>query len=261
MIHPTAVIDPDAQLGQDVEVGPYTFIGPKVVIGDRCRIASHVQVASHVRMGKEARVSSFASIGAPPQDIKFKGEDTWVEIGDGATIREYVTVNRATPHGTGVTRVGNGAMLMAYCHVAHDCRIGDRVVIANGTMLAGHVEIGVAAVIGGMVGVHQFVRIGEYAMVGAMSGVPQDIPPFVIAVVGGRAGKDSSLYGLNLIGLKRNGFSGETISALKKAYDILFRSGKPMGEAISKVEAEVEHFPEVERLLDFIRASKRGVTR
>ncbi len=260
MIHPTAVIDPDAQLGQEVVVGPYTVIGPKVTIGDRCRIESHVQIESHVRMGSGSSVSSFASLGAPPQDIKYKGEDTWVEIGEGAMIREYVTVNRATPHGTGVTRVGNGAMLMAYCHVAHDCRIGNKVVIANGTMLAGHVEIGESAVIGGMVGVHQFVRIGEYAMVGGMSAAAQDIPPFVIAAVG-RERKGSSLFGLNLIGLRRNRFSAEAISALKKAYQILFRSGAPMGEAVSRVEAEVELLPEVKRLLEFIRASKRGVTR
>lgn len=260
MIHPTAIIDPGARLGDGVEVGPYTVIGPEVTIGDRCRISSHVQIASHVRMGKENRVFSFASIGAPPQDLKFKEEDTRVEIGDGNTIREYVTVNRGTVHGGGVTRLGNQALLMAYSHVAHDCRVGNRVIVANAATLAGHVEIGDGAVIGGLVGIHQFVRIGEYAMVGALSGVPMDVPPYVTAVVA-RPHKGNSLYGLNVIGLKRNRFSDETVSALKKAYRILFRSGVPMGEAVAKVETEVQPLPEVRRLLDFIRSSKRGVLR
>jgi UDP-N-acetylglucosamine acyltransferase len=260
MIHPTAVIDPDARLGEGVEVGPYAVIGPKVTIGDRCSISSHVQIASNVRMGKGNRVFSFASIGAPPQDLKFKGEDTWVEIGDGNTIREYVTVNRGTAPGGGVTRVGNNSLLMAYCHVAHDCHLGNRVVMANAATLGGHVDVGDGAIIGGLTGVHQFVRIGEYAMVGALSGVPQDVPPYVTAVVA-RPQKGTSLYGLNLIGLKRNRFTAEAVSALKKAYRILFRSGAPMGDALAKVEAEVERTPEVRRLLDFIRSSRRGVLR
>jgi UDP-N-acetylglucosamine acyltransferase len=260
MIHPTAIIDPDARLGEGVEVGPYTVIGPKVTIGDGCSISSHVQIASHVRMGKGNRVSSFASIGAPPQDLKFKGEDTWVEIGEGTTVREYVTVNRGTAQGAGVTRVGNHTLLMAYCHLAHDCQVGSRVVMANAATLGGHVEVGDGAIIGGLVGVHQFVRIGEYAIVGALSGVPQDVPPYVIAVVA-RPQKAPSLYGLNHIGLKRNKFTEEVISALKKAYRILFRSGAPMRDAVAKVEAEVELLPEVRRLLDFIRSSKRGVLR
>ncbi len=260
MIHPTAIVDPGARLGEGVEVGPYSVIGPQVTVGDRCWISSHVQIASHVRMGRENRVYSFASIGAPPQDLKFKGEDTWVEIGDGNTIREYVTVNRGTAHGGGVTRLGSQSLLMAYCHLAHDCQVGNRVVVANAATLAGHVEIGDGAVIGGIVGVHQFVRIGEFAMVGALSGVPMDIPPYVIAVVA-RPQKGNSLYGLNVIGLKRNRFTEEAIRELKKAYRILFRSGAPMGEAVAKVEAEVELTPEVRRLLDFIRSSKRGVLR
>jgi UDP-N-acetylglucosamine acyltransferase len=260
MIHPTAIVDPDARLGEGVEVGPYAVIGPKVTIGDRCSIGSHVQIASHVRMGSGNRIFSFASIGAPPQDLKFKGEDTWVELGDGNTIREYVTVNRGTEHGLGVTRVGSNTLLMAYCHVAHDCIVGNRVVMANAATLAGHVEVGDGAIIGGLVGVHQFVRIGEIAIVGALSGVPQDVPPYVTAVVA-RAQKGQSLYGLNMIGLKRNRFTEEGISALKKAYRILFRSGAPMKDAIARVEAEVELLPEVRRLLDFIRSSKRGVLR
>lgn len=260
MIHPTALVDPEARLGEGVEVGPFTVIGPKVTIGDGCSISSHVQIASHVRLGKMNRVFSFASIGAPPQDLKFKGEDTWVEIGDGNTIREYVTVNRGTVHGGGVTRVGSQTLLMAYCHVAHDCQVGSRVVMANAATLAGHVEVGDGAIIGGLVGVHQFVRIGEYSIVGALSGVPMDVPPYVTAVVA-RPQRGQSLYGLNVIGLKRNQFTEEAISGLKKAYRILFRSGVPMQDALAKVEAEVDLIPEVRRLLDFIRSSKRGVLR
>jgi len=260
MIHATAIIDPGAVLGKGVEVGPYAVIGPNVTIGDDCAIGTHAVVESHVRMGKGTRVSPFASIGAPPQDLKFKGEDTWVEIGEGTTIREYVTVNRGTVGGGGVTRVGSRVLLMAYCHVAHDCQVGDRVIMANAATLAGHITVEDGAFIGGLVGVHQFVRIGTFAIVGALSGVPLDIPPYVKAVVG-RAVKGTGLFGLNVIALKRNGFSPETIAGLKKAYRILFRSGLPMSEALARVEAELPPSPEVRHLLDFIRASKRGVQR
>ncbi len=260
MIHKTAIIDPGAALGRDVEVGPYAVIGPKVTIGDGCSIGAHAVVESHVRMGSGTRVSPFASIGAPPQDLKFKGEDTWVEIGEGTTIREYVTVNRGTVGGGGVTRVGSRVLLMAYCHVAHDCHVGDRVIMANAATLAGHITVEDGAFVGGLVGVHQFVRIGTCAIVGALSGVPLDIPPYVKAVVG-RAVKGTGLFGLNVIALKRNGFSPETIAGLKKAYRILFRSGLPMSEALARVEAELPPSPEVRHLVDFIRASKRGVQR
>ncbi len=260
MIHKTAIIDPGAVLGKDVEVGPYAVIGPNVTIGDGCAIGSHAVVESHVRMGSGTRVSPFASIGAPPQDLKFKGEDTWVEIGEGTTIREYVTVNRGTIGGGGLTRVGSRVLLMAYCHVAHDCHVGDRVIMANAATLAGHITVEDGAFIGGLVGVHQFVRIGTCAIVGALSGVPLDIPPYVKAVVG-RGQKGTGLFGLNVIALKRNGFSQETIAGLKKAYRVLFRSGLPMSEALARVEGEAVTSPEVRHLLDFIRSSKRGVQR
>jgi UDP-N-acetylglucosamine acyltransferase len=260
MIHPTAIIDPGASLGEDVEVGAYAMVGPRVTLGDGCRIGSHAVIESHVKVGKGTRVFSFASVGAPPQDLKFAGEETWVEIGEGCTIREYVTVNRATAVGGGVTRVGNGVLLMAYCHVAHDCHVGDSVIVANAATLGGHVEIGAKAIIGGLVGVHQFVRIGSFAMVGALSGLPLDIPPYVTAVVG-RGQKGRGLYGLNLIGLRRNRFSEETIAELKKAYRILFRSGLPMQEALARAEEGTAPLPEVRHLLDFIRSSKRGVQR
>lgn len=260
MIHPTAIVDPGASLGEGVEVGAYAMVGPRVTLGDGCRIGSHAVIESHVKIGKGTRVSSFVSIGAPPQDLKFAGEETWVEIGEGCTIREYVTVNRATAAGGGVTRVGNGVLLMAYCHVAHDCHVGNGVIVANAATLGGHVEIGAKAIIGGLVGVHQFVRIGSFAMVGALSGLPLDIPPYVTAVVG-RGQKGRGLYGLNLIGLRRNRFSEETIAELKKAYRILFRSGLPMQKALARAEEDTAPLPEVRHLLDFIRSSKRGVQR
>lgn len=260
MIHPTAIIDPAARIGEGVTVGPYAVIGPEVTVGDGCAIGGHAMIESHARIGKNTRIYSYASIGAPPQDLKFRGEDTWVEIGEGSTIREYVTVNRGTSHGGGTTRVGKGVLLMAYCHVAHDCRLGDRVIMANAATLAGHVEVGTGAIIGGLVGVHQFVRIGSYAIVGALSGVPLDIPPYVTAVVA-RGQKGSGLYGLNLIGLKRNRFGQETIAELKKAYRILFRSGIPVKEALAKVEAECASLPEIRHFVEFIRSSRRGIQR
>lgn len=260
MIHPTAVIDPGASLGEGVEIGAYAVVGPRVTVGDGCTIGAHAIIESHARIGKGTRVFPFASVGTPPQDLKFQGEETWVEVGDGCTIREYVTVNRGTVPGGGVTRVGNGVLLMAYCHIAHDCHIGDRVIMANAAMLAGHVDIGTGAIIGGLVGIHQFVRIGSYAIVGALSGIPLDIPPYVTAVVA-RAQKGRGLYGLNLIGLRRNRFSEETIAELKKAYRILFRSGLPKGEALTRAEAETAPLPEVRHLLEFVRTSKRGVQR
>ena len=260
MIHKTAIIDPGAALGREVAVGPYAVIGPKVTIGDGCAIGAHAVIESHVRMGNGTRVSPFASIGAPPQDLKFTGEDTWVEIGEGTTIREYVTVNRGTAGGGGVTRVGNRALLMAYCHVAHDCHVGDRVILATAATLAGHITVENGAFIGGLVGVHQFVRIGAFAIVGALSGVPLDIPPYVKAVVG-RGQKGTGLFGLNLVALKRNGFSEDTIAGLKKAYRLLYRSGLPMAEALARIEGELSPTPEIRHLVEFIRSSKRGVQR
>jgi len=260
MIHPTAIIDPDASLGEGVEVGAYAVVGPRVTLGEGCRIGPHAIIESYSRIGKGTRIASFASIGAPPQDVKFAGEETWVEIGDGCIIREYVTVNRATAAGRGVTRVGNGVFLMAYCHVAHDCLIGDRVIMANAASLAGHVEIGQGAIISGFVGVHQFVRIGSFAIIGALSGIGRDIPPYVMAVVSRRQ-RGSGLHGLNLIGLKRNRFPAETIAELKKAYRILFRSGLPLQEALARAAAETAPLPEIRHLLDFVQSSKRGVQR
>lgn len=257
-IHPTAIVDPGAKLGEGVQIGAYAIVGPSVEIGDGSIIDPHAIVMSHVRMGKECRVFPFASIGGPPQDLKWKGEETWVEIGDKVVMREYVTVNRGTAQGGGLTSVGTGSFLMGAVHVAHDCHIGERVIMANAALLAGHVEIANGAIIGGGAAVHQFVRIGELAMVGAMSGVPLDVPPFVNAVVP-RPLVGNALHGLNLIGLKRAGISYETISALKEAFTILFREKLPMQDAVAKVEAEVPQLPQVVQLLDFLKTTKRGV--
>jgi UDP-N-acetylglucosamine acyltransferase len=260
MIHPTAIIDPDARLGEGVDVGPYAVIGPKVLIGDGSGIGSHAIVESNVRMGKNCRISPFASVGAPPQDLKFKGEDTWVEIGDNVVVREYATINRGTATGVGTTRVGNNCMIMAYCHVAHDCQVGNRVIMANAATLAGHIDIEEGAFIGGLTGVHQFVKIGTLAMIGAQSGVSQDVPPYVKAVAM-RQGRNRSLFGLNVVGLRRAGLTPETIGTLKKAYRILFNSEMPMREALDRAESEVEQTPEVKHLIGFVRSSKRGVLR
>ncbi len=259
-IHPTALIDSDAELGKGVSIGPYSIVGPKVTIGDGSVIGSHAVIESHTKIGINGRISSFASIGAPPQDLKFKNEETWVEIGDDVIVREYATINRGTATGCGVTRVGNHCMIMAYVHVAHDCQVGNRVIMANAATLAGHVDIEDGAFIGGLSAVHQFVRIGALAIVGGMSGISQDVPPFVKAVAA-RQGRNRSLFGLNVIGLQRAGMSAPTIDTLKKAYRIIFRSEIPMKEALDKCEAEIEQIPEVRKLIEFIRSSKRGVLR
>ena len=260
MIHPTAIIDPGAELGKDVTVGPYAVIGPKVTIGDGCTVGSHAVIESHVRMGKGNRIHSFASVGAIPQDLKFRGEESWVELGDGNIIREFATVNRGTAGGGGLTRIGNNTLVMAYAHLAHDCIVGNRVILANAATLAGHVTVEDGVIIGGLTGVHQFVRIGAHCMVGALSGVGQDVPPYVTAVVS-RPQKGTALYGLNLIGLKRNRFSEEAIAALKQAFRIVFRSGTPIKEALARAEAELPPLPEVRHLIEFVRSSKRGVLR
>jgi UDP-N-acetylglucosamine acyltransferase len=260
MIHPTAIIDPGAELGKDVVVGPYAIIGPKVTIGDGCIIGSHAVIESHVRMGKGNRIHSYASVGAIPQDLKFRGEETWVEIGDGNVIREFATVNRGTAGGGGVTGIGNNSLVMAYCHLAHDCRIGDRVIMANAATFAGHVTVEDGAVIGGLSAVHQFVRIGAYCIIGGMSGIGQDVPPYVTAAAS-RQQRGVALYGLNLVGLRRGGFSAETIAVLKRAFKLIFRATVPVKEALAAAEAELPPIPEVKHLIEFVRSSTRGVLR
>ncbi len=259
MIHPTAIIDPGAELGKDVSVGPYAVVGPKVTIGDGCVIGPHAVIESHVRMGKGNRIHSHASVGAIPQDLKYRGEETWVEIGDGNVIREFATVNRGTAGGGGVTRIGNQCLVMAYSHLAHDCSIGNRVIMANVATFAGHVTVEDGAIIGGLTAVHQFVRIGAHCIIGGTSGIGLDVPPYVTAAARGQKG--SALYGLNLVGLKRIGFSEETIAALKKAFKMVFRATVPLKEALAAAEQELPPLPEVKHLIEFVRSSTRGVLR
>ncbi len=256
MIHPTAIVDPNAELDADVSIGPYSVIGPHVFIGAGTDIGPHVVIDPYVTIGPNCRIFQYAAIGAPPQSLKFQGEKTYLKIGRGTVIREFVTIHRGTDFGGGVTEIGEDCFLMAYTHIAHDCRVGRKVVMANNATLAGHITIGDYATIGGLVAVHQFVRIGDHAFIGGLSGVPKDIPPYVIA-----AGARVSLHGLNIVGLKRHGMSGKTISLLKKTYRILFRIGLTVNQALERVRAEVELVPEVVNIIEFVKASQRGVTR
>ena len=256
MIHSTAIIDPKAELNSGVEIGPYCVIGPHVRIGQGATLGPHVVVDGWTKIGEACRIFQFASIGTIPQDLKYKGEESWVIIGNNTTIREFVTINRGTAQSGGKTIVGNNNFFMAYSHVAHDCRTGDHVVLANAATLAGHIEIEDYAIVGGLVGVHQFVRLGCHCIIGGGSGVNQDIPPYMMA-----NGQRARLYGLNLVGLKRHNFSSEALSNLKKAYRIIFRSGLTTGKALDQVEREIDNSPEVDHLVSFIRNSERGVTR
>ncbi len=256
MIHPTAIVHPGAELDANVEIGPYSIIADNVYIGSGTVVGPHVVIDPYVSVSKNCRIFQYASIGTIPQAIKFSGEKSFVKIGRGSTIREFVTINRGTAFGTGVTEVGEENLLMAYCHVAHDCKTGRNVILANSATLAGHITVGDYATIGGLVAIHQFVRIGDYAFIGGKSAVPKDIPPYVIA-----SGDRAKLYGLNKVGLKRNGFSAATLNALKKTYRIFFRLGLTMNEAIVRVRAEVDQLPEVVNFINFVQSSNRGITR
>jgi len=255
-VHPTALVDSKAQLAEDVEIGAYSFIGPEVEIGPGCRIAHHVNIERLTKIGAGTRIWPFASLGTDPQDLKYGGEPTRLEIGGQVRIREFVTVNRGTVGGGGITRVGDGSLLMAYAHVAHDCHVGRQVVMANCVNLGGHVTLEDHCALGGLVAVHQFARIGSYCFVGGMSGVAQDLPPYTLC-----EGNRAKSHGLNLVGLKRAGFTEETISALKQAYRIIFRNHTPIHKAVAQVRSEVPLLPEVEHLLTFIESSQRGVAR
>lgn len=256
MIHKTAIVDAGAEIGADVEIGPYSIIRNNVSLGDNTRIGSHVVIEPYVRIGPDCRIFQYAAIGAPPQSLKFKGEESFVKIGRGNTIREFVTIHRGTAFGGGVTELGENNFIMAYSHIAHDCRVGDHVVLSNNATLGGHITIGDYSIVGGLVAIHQFVRIGAYAFIGGKSAVVKDVPPYVIA-----AGDRARLHGLNAVGLKRHGFSTSTLSALKKTYRLIFRIGLTLNEAIERVSAEVEMVPEVVDFIAFIKNSQRGITR
>lgn len=255
-IHPTAIVHAGAKLADGVEIGAYSVIGEHVSVGKGTRIASHVLVEGWTTIGERNQIFSFSCVGTPPQDIGYKNEETYLVIGNDNVIRESTSLHRATTKADRTTVIGNNNFLMAYSHVAHDCKLGNGIIMANSATLGGHITVGDFAILGGIVGVHQFVRIGAYAMVGGQSAISQDIPPFVSA-----AGNRAQLYGLNLVGLKRRGFSDETLADLKKAYKIIFRSALTQEEALKKVSDELGTCPKCIELVEFIKASKRGITR
>jgi|SoiMethySBSTD1v2_1073268.scaffolds.fasta_scaffold29999_2 UDP-N-acetylglucosamine acyltransferase len=252
-IHPTAIVSPRAELGDNVTVGPYVIIGDGCVVGDGCTLEARSVLAKNVRLAASVSVGIGTVLGGDPQDLKFKGEETWVEIGEGTRIREYSTINRGTAQSFKTT-VGKGCFLMSYVHLAHDCHVGDGVIISNGTQLAGHVTVEDRAILSGLSAVHQFVKIGRHSFVGGCSRVAKDVPPFIKAV-----GNPVKLYGLNSVGLQRSGFAEETVRELKRAYRLFFRSELNMSQAIERAKAELQPLPEVEYFLQFIEESQRGV--
>lgn len=256
MIHPTAIVSPKAEIDSDVEIGPYAIIGDAVTIHSGTLIGPHATIDPYVEIGPGCHIFQFASIGALPQAIKFQGEVTHVKIGRKTVIREFATINRGTAFGGGITEVGDENLLMAYTHVAHDCKTGRGVILANNATLAGHITVEDYVTIGGLTALHQFVRIGKHAYIGGKSAVVKDVPPYVIA-----AGDRAKLHGLNRVGLKRHGYSDDAIAKLKKTYRLIFRIGLTLNEAIERVRAEVEQTEEVQYLLSFIKASQRGMTR
>ena len=254
-IHNTAIVDKKARLADDVKVGPCAIIGPNVEIGKSTEIGAHAVVDGYTTIGEDCRIFTGACIGSPPQDLKYKDEKSFLKIGNNNTIREYVTMNPGTDEG-GVTSVGDGNLLMAYSHVAHDCKIGNGCFIANSGTLAGHVNVEDKVIIGGLAAIHQFVRVGKLSIIGGCSKIVKDIPPFSTC-----DGHPARVYGLNLIGLKRAGMTKEAISLLNKAFKILFYSGLSVRNAIDNTRETVESCVEVEYLLDFVKASERGVCR
>lgn len=252
-IHPTAIVEPGAELGEDVEIGAYAVVGPKVTVGARSVIATRAILERNVRLGADCRVGTGSILGGDPQDLKFKGEETWVEVGDGTVVREYSTVNRGTTQSYRTT-IGRKCLLMSYVHIAHDCHIGDEVILSNVVQMAGHITIGDCATVSGLTPIHQFVKIGAYAFIGGLSRVTKDVPPFVKA-----AGSPMKLYGLNSIGLQRRGFAPETMRELKKAYMLFFQSELNLSQALERARAELAPLPEVQLLIKFVEESERGV--
>ena len=249
-IHPTAIIDPAAQLGKDVFIGPYCTVGANVKLGSRVRLISHIVVDGRTTIGEDTIVYPFATLGLSPQDLKYKGEPSRLEIGNANRIREYVTMHPGTEGGGMLTKVGNNGLYMVGAHVAHDCQIGDNVVLANNATLAGHVHIGDFVIIGGLSAVHQFVRIGAYAIIGGMSGVEKDVIPFGLV-----KGERAHLAGLNLIGLERRGFSREDVRALRSSYRMLFAPEGTLAERLEETATHYKNQAQVEQIIDFIRAA------
>jgi UDP-N-acetylglucosamine acyltransferase len=253
-VHPTAIVDPSAAIGENVEIGPWALVGENCTVGDGSVIAARATLERNVRLGRRVKVGIGTILGGDPQDLKFKGEETWVEIGDDTTIREYSHINRGTTQSYRTT-VGKACFVMSYVHLAHDCHVGDGVILVNGSQLAGHVTVEDKVIVAGLTAVHQFVRIGRHAFVGGCSRVVKDVPPFVKAV-----GNPVKLYGLNSVGLQRSGYSESTLAELKKAYRLLFRSDLNLGAALERARTEIDGGnPEVRVLLDFVASSPRGV--
>jgi UDP-N-acetylglucosamine acyltransferase len=262
-IHASAVVDSKAELAGDVEIGPYSVIGPNVRIDAGSKVGSHTVIEGYTTIGKDNHFAHFAAIGGAPQDMKYRGEPTQLIIGDRNTIREFTTIHTGTSQDVGVTRIGNDNWIMAYVHIAHDCQVGNHTIFSSNAQIAGHVQVEDWAIMGGMSGVHQFVRIGQHAMLGGASALVQDIPPFVIA-----AGDKASPHGINVEGLKRRGFSSETISALRQAYKVLYKDGLSFEDAKVEIKkmitantADAATAEKLTQFHDFIAASTRGIIR
>ena len=254
-IHPTAIVDPASKVHPSCKVGPYCVIGPGVELGERCHLLSHVAMEGPTKIGADNRFYPFCSIGLAPQDISYKGEPTRLEIGDHNEIREYVTINRATTKGSGVTRVGSHNLIMAYTHIAHDCQIGDRIIMANAATLGGHVTVEDWATVGALCPVHHFVRIGKYAFIGGGTTIPRDVLPFSKT----SAERGTHAYGLNAVGLERRGFTKERIRKIHHAYKVLLASKLNTSQALEKLKAEADRSEDVDLLIRFIEESERGV--
>jgi UDP-N-acetylglucosamine acyltransferase len=260
LIHASAIVDPKAQLETSVSVGPYAVIGPHVRIGARTSIGAHTVVEGHTTLGSDNRVFQFASIGGPPQDKKYGGEPTRLEIGNGNTIREFVTINTGTVQDVGTTRLGDDNWIMAYVHIAHDCQLGSHLILANAVQLAGHVHLGDWVFLGGLSGVHQFVRVGAHAMTGFQTRLAQDLPPFVTA-----AGNPAQTQGINQEGLRRRGYTAERIAQVKQMHKLLYRQGLTLADARGAIAAlrdvEPAATPDVDLMLGFLSAAERGIVR
>jgi UDP-N-acetylglucosamine acyltransferase len=255
MVHSTAIIHPGAQVGADCEIGPYCVIGEHVMLGPRCRLHSHVVIDGHTRLGEGNEIFPFASIGLKTQDLKWKGGVTHTAIGDNNTFREYVTVHSATGDGE-TTIIGSNNHILAYCHIAHNVRLGDHIIMSNVATLAGHIIVEDYAVVGGLAAIHQFCRIGKLSMIGGCSKVVQDVPPFMI--VDGNPGEARTI---NKVGMERRGVSDEAQTALRQAYKILFRDGLTISNALTKIESELPPLPEIQHLAQFVRSSERGISK
>ncbi len=256
MIHPSAIIHPGAQLGAHVSIGPYAVIGEHVVIGDGTTVGAHTVINGHTLIGRDNHIFQFNSLGEIPQDKKYAGEPTRLEIGDRNTVREFCTFNLGTAQDTGVTRVGNDNWIMAYVHLAHDCQVGNHTIFANNASLAGHVTVGDYAILGGFTGVHQFCKIGAHVMTGISSVVFKDIPPYIMA-----AGQPAAPHGINVEGLRRRGFSPESLAGLKRAYKTLYREGLTFSEAQQRLAEQAQDVAEVQLLVDFLGQAERGIIR